>query len=259
MERSSEGTGTSMADAARSQGGTAGGPDRTGQPGVESALGRDRTRDGDLPPDLATNRLGGGASAGQTTGGSSTEGGPQKVVEQARQAAEPVVGQAQEKAGQLLDQVTTQASSRLGGQIGRGSELLSTMSHAVHSMSDQLREQDQPMLAGVADQAAVRVQRAANYLRGKDVDQLVAETERFARRQPVVFLGGAFVVGLLAARFLKSSGSGGGQGMQSQYGQGGGTQAVGQPGQWYAPGSSPHAPTPRLPITDRTPGYGPAV
>ena len=33
----------------------------------------------------------------------------------------------------------------------------------------------------------------------------VSSTERFARREPLFFLGGAFVVGLLAARFLKSS------------------------------------------------------
>jgi hypothetical protein len=29
-------------------------PDYIGTPGVESAAGRDRTKDGDLPPDLAT-------------------------------------------------------------------------------------------------------------------------------------------------------------------------------------------------------------
>ena len=42
------------------------------------------------------------------------------------------------------------------------------------------------------------------YLRGKDFDRMVDDLEGFARRQPALFLGGAFMLGLLAARFLKS-------------------------------------------------------
>ncbi len=53
-------------------------------------------------------------------------------------------------------------------------------------------------------QAGSQLQRAADYLRDANVHELVAETERFARRQPALFLGGAFTVGLLAARMLKS-------------------------------------------------------
>jgi hypothetical protein len=34
---------------------------------------------------------------------------------------------------------------------------------------------------------------------------MIQEVERFARRQPALFLGGAFTLGLIAARFLKSS------------------------------------------------------
>jgi hypothetical protein len=35
------------------------------------------------------------------------------------------------------------------------------------------------------------------------------QVEDFARRQPAAFLGGAFAIGFLAARFLKSGGGGG--------------------------------------------------
>lgn len=36
--------------------------------------------------------------------------------------------------------------------------------------------------------------------------QLLHQIERLARREPVVFLSGAFVVGLLGARFFRSGG-----------------------------------------------------
>jgi hypothetical protein len=37
---------------------------------------------------------------------------------------------------------------------------------------------------------------------------MVRDAERFARRNPAAFIGGAFVLGLALARFLKSSGEG---------------------------------------------------
>lgn len=87
------------------------------------------------------------------------------------------------------------------GQVDWASEGLAGISEAMSAVGRQLREQDQVMLAGYADQAA-------GYLQGKDVEQLLAEAERFARQKPLVLVGGAFTLGLLAARFLRSSGSG---------------------------------------------------
>jgi hypothetical protein len=45
----------------------------------------------------------------------------------------------------------------------------------------------------------------ARYLREKDLQGLTRDTETFARRHPELFLGGAFLAGMLAARFVKSS------------------------------------------------------
>ena len=42
-------------------------------------------------------------------------------------------------------------------------------------------------------------------MREKDVQAIVRDVERYAREQPALFLGGAFVLGLLGARFLKST------------------------------------------------------
>jgi hypothetical protein len=134
------------------------------------------------------------------------DAGAQDVAGQAQQMAGQVADQAQQKTGQMAEQIKQQASSRLSGQVDRAAEGLGNLSQALLSVSGQLRQQDQALVAEYTSRTAEQVQRAASYLRGKDVDQLVDEAERFARRQPVVFVSGAFALGLVAARFLKSSG-----------------------------------------------------
>lgn len=188
--------------------------DRTGEPGVESALGRDRTLDGDLPGDLGTNRGAGGAgiSAGaiptMAPGEQQAAGqGGSDAMGRAKVAASDAVDQAQDKAAAVAETVKQQVSHRLSGQIGQAADGLGTVSGAVRQVSQTLRDQQQGFLADYAERAAEQVERVQGFLRGKDLDQVVAATEQYARRQPMIFLGGAFSLGLLAARFLKSSGS----------------------------------------------------
>jgi len=49
------------------------------------------------------------------------------------------------------------------------------------------------------------VESVSGYLHERDVRQIVDETEDFGRQRPAVFVGGALALGVLAARFLKSS------------------------------------------------------
>jgi len=48
-------------------------------------------------------------------------------------------------------------------------------------------------------------ERFANGLRDKSADELLRDVRNLARRQPALFIGGSVAVGILAARFLKSS------------------------------------------------------
>jgi hypothetical protein len=56
------------------------------------------------------------------------------------------------------------------------------------------------------EQVAERVEEVTNYLRARDVPELVGETQEFARRQPGLFVGAALALGFVGARFLMSSG-----------------------------------------------------
>jgi hypothetical protein len=49
------------------------------------------------------------------------------------------------------------------------------------------------------------LERFSGYLSEREVGDLVYEAEDYARRHSAYFVGGAFLLGLLGARFLKSS------------------------------------------------------
>jgi hypothetical protein len=107
--------------------------------------------------------------------------------------------------GGVVDEVRDRATARLEEHIDRVADRIGGLSGAMLEVGRRLREDDDHALAQWADRAAERVERFSGDLRGKDLDELLYEGERFARRQPALFLGGAFALGLLAARFLKSS------------------------------------------------------
>ena len=128
-----------------------------------------------------------------------------QAVDELTSRAAPVVDQAQEKTGQVLDQARQQTTTLLEGQKERAVDSLDTVVHAAHETSQQLRQQGQDTAANYTDQAAQRLERLASYLRSHDVDELVDQAEDFARRKPQLFLVGGVTLGLLAARFFKSS------------------------------------------------------
>jgi len=128
-----------------------------------------------------------------------------EVTGQVKETVGQVADQAQQAAGQMVDQARQQVSSRLAGQKDRAAEGLTSVAQALRQTSQQLREHDQQSVTGYIEGAASQVERVSNYLKQNDLGGLIDDVERFARRQPALFLGGTFMLGLLGARFLKSS------------------------------------------------------
>lgn len=123
----------------------------------------------------------------------STQDSPEDVKRKAEQTAHTVVDQAQQVA-------STQANT----QMTRAADLLDGVVDSLHQTSQNMREQ-QPQVASIADQSATRVQDVSNYLRNNDFNRVIRDAESYARREPLIFLGAAFAVGFIAARFLKAS------------------------------------------------------
>jgi ElaB/YqjD/DUF883 family membrane-anchored ribosome-binding protein len=125
----------------------------------------------------------------------------QQVTDQARQIA----SQAGDQAGQLADQARTQVTSQISSQKERAATSLHSVAEALRQTGQQLRDQDQSGVTQYVDRAADQVERLSTYLQNNEVGDIINGVERFARQQPALFVSGAFTLGLLAARFLKSS------------------------------------------------------
>jgi hypothetical protein len=104
--------------------------------------------------------------------------------------------------GQTLRDATCQ---KVTDQKTRASDTLGSVASAVRSMTEPLRADGHSGVADYVDQAAGGINRWADELRQRDLNDTIRVVHDFARREPAVFLGLAFGAGALLARFLKSS------------------------------------------------------
>jgi len=114
--------------------------------------------------------------------------------------------QAKDTISSVASKAGNTVASRLDKQKERAAEGLGNVAQALRQTSEQLRSQSQQVpVDEYVSSAADQIERFSGYVRDKSVRDMVGGVEQFARRQPGLFLGGAFVLGLLGARFLKSS------------------------------------------------------
>jgi len=123
--------------------------------------------------------------------------------------AADVMGHAKDTISDVASQAGGKVTQQLDTERDRAASSLGSVAQALRQTSDQIRDQNEnaalPVHQYVAS-AADQIERFSGYLRSTDVRKIVGDVEQFAKRQPGLFLGGAFVLGLLGARFLKSTG-----------------------------------------------------
>lgn len=110
----------------------------------------------------------------------------------------------------ILEQVKDKATNVIGEQKTNLTSGLSSVADSIRKVGENLRDSEEEnrvgqMTAQYSDQLAKGIERVTNYVENSDLRDIARDVETFARRQPALFIGGAFVLGLLAARFLKSS------------------------------------------------------
>ncbi len=115
---------------------------------------------------------------------------------------------AKQQVQQTAQSMQAQARDAANAQIAQASHGLNEFAQSVREFGQDLRGRNQGMMAQVTEQAAGQIERAAGYMQ-RDIGQMSEDVSSYATRQPVVFLAGAFMLGLLGARFLKSTGNGG--------------------------------------------------
>lgn len=139
-------------------------------------------------------------AGGRSTGNSRTTPGAVADPTTTSQAQ-----QGQESGPALKDRIRQTANTQLNRQKDRATDELGNVAQAVRQTTQQLRERDQHTAAHYIEQAANQLQRFSEGLKNKDVAELLNDAQRLARRQPALFIGGAFALGLIGARFFKSS------------------------------------------------------
>ena len=105
----------------------------------------------------------------------------------------------------IVGRVKESATAQLATQKDKATDGLGSVAQAMRQTTQHLRTQQHDTVARYAEQAADQIERFSQRLRDKDVGELLDDAQQLARRQPALFIGGAFAIGLLGARFLKSS------------------------------------------------------
>jgi hypothetical protein len=152
------------------------------------------------PDPLASN-----LNAGNDTGfGASDQG---NVAQQAKDQVRHLADDAKREASNMASQAGDMVQGLVSKQKDQAAERLGSVAGALRDVGNRLNDQDNAGFGQYAVRAAEQVDRLSGYLRDRDLNTFVRDTEGFARRHPDVFLGGTFLAGLLLARFLKSSSS----------------------------------------------------
>lgn len=132
-------------------------------------------------------------AADGSSGGAGMKEDVKSLLQDARQEASRLTETARER-------VTETAMSKKDAAAGT----IGAVAGALRAAGERLQRED----AGIgryAASAAEQADRLAGYVRRNDVGGMVRDAETFARRHPELFLGIAFLGGIVAARFLKSS------------------------------------------------------
>jgi hypothetical protein len=151
-----------------------------------------------------------GAPTATAVGAGDSETG--STADAARSAGDEIVDATKEKASELkrevhaaTEQAKEQARSAATHQKDAAARQMDGFAHALMAASDDLRGRGQEFAAEYVREAASGLERASEAVREHDLDEIIANVEDFARRQPVAFLGGAVVAGFGIARLMRSS------------------------------------------------------
>jgi hypothetical protein len=156
-----------------------------------------------------------GTSARQAKEGASltatgSEGSDSSVTDTVKSTARGIIDQAKDTAGQAYGVATEKAATKIEEQKATIATGLTSVADSLKQVGGTLREADDQsgiteLTAKYGESLANQIEQISGYFERKDVREMIRDVESFARRNPALFIGGAFTLGLLAARFLKSS------------------------------------------------------
>lgn len=110
-----------------------------------------------------------------------------------------------EDARDLGSQVKTSARELVTSEVEkRTSQGADDLSDVARALRESGRELDGNMAGPYVQKAAEKIDDFSLYLRTATPTRVLASVKGFAAREPLLFLGGAFALGLVGSRFMKS-------------------------------------------------------
>ena len=135
-------------------------------------------------------------------------GGPEtsrSATQRTKDEARNLMAEAKRETASLASQARDQVQGLVAQRKDEMANRLGSLAGVLHDAGRRLDEEDGGGFGRYAHRAAEQVDRLSTYLRDRDLDSFVHDTETLARRRPELFLGGTFLAGVLLARFLKAS------------------------------------------------------
>jgi hypothetical protein len=102
-----------------------------------------------------------------------------------------------------MGRIRERAAAQLSTQKDLLSSGLGNVATAARQSTQHLRERQHDAIAQYVDRAADGLDRFSTRLRDRDVNQLMADVGRAAKKQPALFVGTAVALGVIAARLVQ--------------------------------------------------------
>ena len=130
----------------------------------------------------------------------------QTVAQDAGPLVDKVKDQSQQYAGQAASLIGTRVKDAATQQKDALATGITDIAQILQKNGDAFKDQGIGTFAApYIDMAVNKLNEVGSTIQGKDMAEVIQDTEQFARAQPVAFLSVAALLGFLAARFLKSS------------------------------------------------------
>ena len=121
-------------------------------------------------------------------------------------AEAPITEQIKQQTQQTVNLLRDQLKQQLSQRKDQVAVAVTDVGQWLKQSGAQLQSQGYGLVATpYLESAATRVTEFGQQIQERDIEEIVSQTEVFARVQPVIFLTSAAVVGFVAARFLRSS------------------------------------------------------
>ncbi len=148
------------------------------------------------------------SSTAKSSDQSTSDKGLQNLTQGIAKDASELGGGLKNLAGSVAEEAKHVVENQLASQKGRVVDGLGGVAQALRQVSGAAQKPEHelsPAMLPYIEKAADQVDKVSAYFDKKSLGEVARDVEDFARREPAMFLGGEFVLGLLGGRFLKAS------------------------------------------------------